>query len=523
MMENFYITTAIDYVNGAPHIGHAYEKIYTDILFRHFKKRAKNSNNSCFFLTGCDEHGIKIQKTARAAGITPKELCDINSNKFKEAWALLDIEYSKFIRTTDDYHKKIVQDIFEKLLENGDIYKHSYTGLYCSGCETFLNAKDLDEDGNCPIHGKKPETVSEENYFFKLTKYKEKIINHIKNNPGFILPEFRANEVLNQLENIEDISVSRAKTSVEWGIEVKSDPSQVIYVWIDALSNYITALGYNTNGNHEENFKKFWPANFHIIGKDILKFHSIYWIAILMALDVELPKSIYAHGWITIDKNKMSKSTGNVIAPSTVMEAFELKTPDALRYFMATAAVNGKDGNYSDIDFKEKVNADLANNMGNLLNRTLNMLVKYFNGEIKEEFIKDNELNSKAENVIKEVQNFFDKCDIASAANSIIELVDEANKYVNDTAPWSLAKEGKMDECGMVLYNVLNLMVKIALLIEPYCPNIAQSMANQLKFDINLKYTEIASNMIKSGTLITKDEIIPVFLRLDSEFATNKK
>jgi len=413
--------------------------------------------------------------------------------------------------------------ISKKLLKNGDIYKHSYTGLYCSGCETFLNAKDLDEERKCPIHGKKPETVSEENYFFRLTKYKEKIISHIKNNPGFILPEFRANEVLNQLENIEDISVSRAKSSVEWGIEVKSDPSQVIYVWIDALSNYITALGYSVEGNHDDNFKKFWPANFHIIGKDILKFHSIYWIAILMALGVELPKSIYAHGWITIDKNKMSKSTGNVISPSTVMEAYELKTPDALRYFMATAAANGKDGNYSDIDFKEKVNADLANNMGNLLNRTLNMLVKYFDGEIKEEFIKDNELNSKAKNVIEEVQTFFDKCDISSAANSIIGLVDEANKYVNDTAPWSLAKEGKMDECGMVLYNVLNLMVKIALLIEPYCPNIAQSMANQLKFDINLEYTEITSNMIKPGMLITKDEIVPVFLRLDSEFATNKK
>ncbi len=519
MMENFYITTAIDYVNGAPHIGHAYEKIYTDILFRHFKKRT----NNCYFLTGTDEHGIKIQKTAKAAGITPKELCDINAAQFKEAWKLLDIDYSKFIRTTDDYHQKTVQDIFEKLLEKGDIYKHSYTGLYCAGCETFLNPKDLDEEGNCPIHGKKPETVSEENYFFKLTKYKERIIEHIKNNPGFILPEFRANEVLNQLDGIEDISVSRAKSSVEWGIEVKSDPSQVIYVWIDALSNYITGIGYSVDGNHSEEFKKFWPANFHIIGKDILKFHSIYWIAILMALDIELPKSIYAHGWITIDKNKMSKSIGNVISPKTVMEEYSLEIPDALRYFMATAATNGKDGNYSDVDFKEKVNADLANNMGNLLNRTLNMLVKYFDGEIKEEFITDNELNKKAQNVLTEVENLFDKCDISAAANCIIGLVDEANKYVNDTAPWSLAKEGKMDECGKVLYNVLNLMVKIALLIEPYCPNIAQFMANQLKFDINLKYTEIMPNMIKSGKLITKDEIIPVFLRLDSEFATNKK
>ena len=488
-------------------------------MYRHFKKRAKEA----FFLTGTDEHGIKIQKTAKNMGITPKELCDKNAAQFMEAWKLLDIDYSKFIRTTDDYHEKIVQDIFEKLLEQGDIYKHSYTGLYCSGCETFLNPKDLDENGNCPIHGKKPETVSEENYFFKLTKYKDRIIEHIKKNPGFILPEFRANEVLNQLENIEDISVSRAKTSVEWGIEVKSDPSQVIYVWIDALSNYITALGYDVNGNHGENFKKFWPVNFHIIGKDILKFHSIYWIGILMALGVELPKGIYAHGWITIDQNKMSKSTGNVIAPKTVINEYELKSPDALRYFMATAASNGKDGNYSDVDFKEKVNADLANNMGNLLNRTLNMLVKYFDGEIKPEFITDNELNSKAEKVLSQVMEYFDKCDISSAANCIITLVDEANKYVNDTAPWALAKEEKMTECGRVLYNVLNLMVKIALMIEPYCPTIAQSMANQLKFDISLKYSELKKDMISSGKLISKDEIIPVFLRLDSEFATNKK
>ena len=519
MMENFYITTAIDYVNGAPHIGHAYEKIYTDIIFRHFKKRIPE----CFFLTGTDEHGKKKKKTAKTLGINPQEMCDINSKKFQDAWKLLNIEYSKFIRTTDDYHKTIVQEIFEKLLNQGDIYKHSYTGLYCSGCETFLNAKDLDENGNCPIHGKKPESVSEENYFFKLTKYKDRIIEHIKKNRSFILPEFRANEVLNQLENIEDISVSRAKTNVEWGIEVKSDPSQVIYVWIDALSNYITALGYDVNGNHSENFKKFWPANFQIIGKDILKFHSIYWSAILMALGLELPKTIYAHGWITIDQNKMSKSTGNVIAPKAVMDEYELTNPDALRYFMATAAANGKDGNYSDVDFKEKVNADLANNMGNLLNRTLNMLVKYFDGEIKDDFISDNELNNKAKNIIRQVQLYFDIADVSSAANTIISLVDEANKYVNDSAPWTLAKEEKMVECGKVLYDVLNLMTKITLLIEPYCPEIAKLMANQLKLDINLKYTDIQPNMIKSGKLISKEEITPVFLRLDSSFATNKK
>ena len=517
-MEKFSITTAIDYVNGEPHIGHAYEKIFTDVIFRHFKKRSEKS----FFLTGTDEHGIKIQKTAKTLNITPKELCDKNANSFIEAWKLLDINYSHFIRTTDDYHEKTVQDIFEKLLEKGDIYKHKYTGLYCSGCECFLAEKDLDEEGNCPIHGKKPEVVSEENYFFKLTKYKDKIINHIKNNPNFIQPSYRAQEVLNQLENIEDISVSRAKTNVEWGIEVKSDPSQVIYVWIDALSNYITGLGYKVNGESEENYKEFWPVNYHIIGKDILKFHSIYWIAILMALDLELPKSIYAHGWIMIDKNKMSKSTGNVISPKSVMEAFNLEKPDALRYFMVTAAVNGKDGNYSDDDFKEKVNADLANNMGNLLNRTLNMLVKYFDGEIKAEFI-NNELINETKETIDSVLKYFDEMEPALAANKIIELVDSANKFVNDKAPWALAKNGNMVECGKTLYSILNLMAKVAILIEPYCPNIASDMAKQLKIDVNMKYSEIEDLMVKEGKLITKEEIHPVFLRLDSEIMGDKK
>ncbi len=517
-MEKFSLTTAIDYVNGEPHIGHAYEKILSDVIVRHYRKRA----DEVFFLSGTDEHGIKIQKTAKALNIAPKALCDKNAASFTGTWGLLDISYNKFIRTTDEEHKKVVQDIFEKLLEKGDIYKHKYKGLYCSGCECFLSEKDLDENGNCPIHGKKPDTVEEENYFFKLTEYKDKIAEHIKNNPKFIQPAFRVQEVLNQLENIEDISVSRAKANVEWGIEVKSDPSQVIYVWIDALSNYITAMGYDISGNYGEIFNKFWPVNYHIIGKDILKFHSIYWIGILMALSVELPKSIYAHGWIMIDKNKMSKSRGNVISPKTVMEAFNLEKPDALRYFMATAAVNGKDGNYSDDDFKEKVNADLANNMGNLLNRTLNMLVKYFDGEIKEEFINDS-LCVEAENVINKVLSFFDDMDITAAAAEIISLTDEANKYVNDKTPWTLAKDGKLDECGKVLYTILNLMAKIALLIEPYCPNIALDIAGQLKFDINTKYKDIKYNMLKTGKLISKEEIHPVFLRLDSEIAGDKK
>ena len=513
-MDKYYLTTAIDYVNGAPHIGHAYEKILTDIIAKHYSQRC----DDVFFLTGTDEHGIKIQKTAAAKGISPKELCDENAQQFKDAWKALDIEYNRFIRTTDEDHEKTVQKIFKKLVENGDIYKHSYQGLYCSGCECFLNEKDLTEDGLCPDHLKKPELVTEENYFFKLTKYKDAIIKHIKENPDFIVPQFRANEVLNQLEDIQDISVSRAKSNVQWGIDVLDDTEQSIYVWIDALSNYITAIGYDTE-NPSEQFKKLWPANVQVIGKDILKFHSIYWPAILMALDLPLPKQILAHGWITIDQSKMSKSIGNVIAPTDVLKNFNMEHPDAFRYYMATSAPCGKDGNYSDDDFKEKVNAHLANSMGNLLNRTLSMLVKYFDGEIKPEFKTNNEILKIAKNKIDLVKNNFDNFEIAEAGQEIINLVDITNKYVTDNAPWTLAKEEKMTECGQVLTTVLDVMCIVSALIYPYCPNIAKDMAKQLSFDLSIKLDDLTADNIKIGKLISKEEIHPVFLRLDSELA----
>ena len=516
-MAKFYTTTAIDYVNGAPHIGHAYEKILTDVIFRHFTQRCEDT----YFLTGTDEHGIKIQKTSAEKGVSPKEFCDMNAQKFQDAWKALDINYSQFIRTTDEQHEKVVQKIFKKLVEKGDIYKHSYTGLYCSGCEAFLSEKDLTEDGLCPDHQKKPEVVEEENYFFKLTKYKDAIIKHIKTNPDFIIPSFRANEVLNQLENIEDISVSRVNTNVSWGIPVLDDPSQVIYVWIDALSNYITAIGYDPDGS-DEKFERLWPADVQVIGKDILKFHSIYWLAILMALDLPLPKHILAHGWITIDQTKMSKSLGNVISPTSVLEAFNLDIPDPFRYYMASAAPCGKDGNYSDEDFKEKVNAHLANSMGNLLNRTLSMLVKYFEGDIKPEFLGNNELAEKALETVKAVKHHFDYFEVQEAAQKIIELVDITNKYVTDNAPWTLAKEGNMERCGVVLTNVLQVMTVIASLIYPYCPNIAKSMAEQLSYDLSVKLDDITCDSLKAGHLIDKENIKPVFLRMDSELADKK-
>lgn len=514
-MDKYFLTTAIDYVNGKPHIGHAYEKILTDIIARHYSLRC----DDVYFLTGTDEHGIKIQKTAQAQGITPQELCDMNNAEFKKAWKALDVDYTKLIRTTDKYHEEVVQRIFKKLVDNGDIYKHEYEGLYCSGCECFLNPKDLTEDGLCPEHLKKPEVVKEMNYFFKLTKYKDAIIKHIKEHPDFIVPDFRANEVLRQLEEIQDISVSRSKESVQWGVDVLDDPEQVIYVWIDALSNYITAIGYDVD-HQDEKFKKYWPADVHVIGKDILKFHSIYWIAILMALDLPLPKHIFAHGWITIDEAKMSKSLGNVISPTGVMESFGLEQPDAFRYYMATAAAIGRDGNYSDEDFKEKVNAHLANSMGNLLNRTLSMLVKYFDGEIKPEFTVDPEIMKHASNTIDFVNTHFDNFEIAEAAQEIMVLVDTVNKYVTDNAPWTLAKEEKMTECGSVLRTVLEAMCTVSSLIYPYCPNIAKEMARQLKYDLTTKLGNIKDQkFIQNGILISKEDIKPVFLRVDSEFA----
>ena len=522
-MEKFYTTTAIDYVNGAPHIGHAYEKILTDVIYRHFTQRCEDT----YFLTGTDEHGIKIQKTSAAQNMTPKELCDMNANKFKDAWKALDIGYSQFIRTTDDEHEKVVQKIFKKLVDQGDIYKNSYTGLYCQGCEAFLSEKDLTEDGLCPDHLKKPEVVKEENYFFKLSSYKDAIIKHIKENPEFIVPSFRANEVLNQLEDIQDISVSRNKANVGWGIDVLDDPEQSIYVWIDALSNYITAIGYDTE-NPSEQFKQLWPVDVHVIGKDILKFHSIYWIGILMALELPLPKHIFAHGWITIDETKMSKSLGNVVSPTSVLENFELAHPDAFRYYMATSAPCGRDGNYSDQDFKEKVNAHLANSMGNLLNRSLSMLVKYFDGEVKEEFLTNRSKEAEsllktALGTVKIVENHFNHFEIQEAAQEIVSLVDATNKFVTDNAPWTLAKEEKMTECGQVLATVLEIMCIISSLIYPYCPNIAADMAKQLSYDLSTKLDDIQLGNIKVGKLIEKEEIHPVFLRVDSELADKSK
>lgn len=517
-MSKFYITTAIDYVNAPPHIGHAYEKIATDVIARHYKQRGEQ----VFFLTGTDEHGIKIQKSAAEKDITPQEFCDNIAGTFQEAWGLLDVKYDRFIRTTDEQHEKAVQYIFKTLADKGDIYKASYTGLYCTGCESFLNPRELDEGGLCPDHRTKPQEIKEENYFFKLSKYKEKLQEHIANNPEFVLPDYRRNEVLNQLENVEDISVSRSKEAVSWGIPVPGDDSQIIYVWIDALSNYITGAGYKSN---EEQFERLWPADVHMIGKDILKFHAIYWPGILMALDIPLPKTIFAHGWITVDQSKMSKSLGNVIAPKSLLEAYNLETPDPLRYFLMTTTSFGRDGNYSDEDFKNKVNADLANNLGNLLNRSLSMLVKYFDGNITVE-AKDEGLAGLTEATKNAVIKKFNNYELSEAAEAIISLVDKANKYTNEQAPWGLAKEGKTEECAAVLYNALEIMRHVSVMLYPFTPNIAQAMWEQMSQPgsvADVMLDDLNWGGLKQGKIASKDTVKPVFLRLDSELAGDKK
>lgn len=521
-MDKLYITTAIDYVNGPPHIGHSYEKILTDIIARHYRQREVNT----FFLTGVDEHGTKIEKTAISKGLKTQEFCDQISDKFKDAWKKLDISYDRFIRTTEQEHKEVVQDIFKTLLKKGDIYKDTYKGLYCNGCESFLNERELDENGLCPSHKVKPLAVEEENYFFKLSKYKDKIKQLVQNDPDFILPDFRATEILNQLEYTEDISVSRAKNSVSWGISVPDDEDQIIYVWIDALSNYLTGIGYKHN---DELFNQFWPADIHMIGKDILKFHSIYWIALLMAMELPLPRSIVAHGWITIDESKMSKSLGNVISPEDILKEHELENSDPLRYFLATTAAFGRDGNYSDQDFKAKVNADLANNLGNLLNRTLSMLVKYFDGEIIPQALEDREnlLANLVEKTKEEVCHKFDRYQVGEAAESIIALVDNANKYINDQAPWSLVKDiSSKEKCAQVLYNALETMRNVSIMLYPYTPNISEEMCKQLSLKDKVsdqKINDIKWGKIKPGKIASKQSVKPVFLRLDSEIAGKEK
>lgn len=520
MSQNtYYITTAIDYVNAAPHLGHAYEKIATDVMARFQKLVGKE----VFFLTGTDEHGTKVEKTAASRGLTPQQHTDELVEEFKKAWAYLNLNYDRFIRTTDADHYAVVEQLWRKMAAKGDIEKRAYQGLYCAGCEKFVTERDLNEAGECPNHQRKPEIVQEENYFFKLSKYKAALQAHMQNNPNFVLPEFRAAEVLQMLEDLEDISVSRHKNSVSWGIPVPDDADQVIYVWIDALSNYITGIGY---GKDEALFNRFWPADVHMIGKDILRFHAIYWPAMLISADIPLPRQIFAHGFININEAKISKSVGNVVSPFTLKERFDLPNPDPIRYYLMTVATFGQDGSFTEEDFKLKVNADLANNLGNLLNRTLNMTNKYFEGQVPpSQHAKPGILHADG---VAEVHQAYAAFEFQKAADLILQLVDWANKQINDQEPWTLFKEGKLTELADLMYTVLETLRQVAILLSPITPTLSDEIWSQLGYQAKLsdlcpRWDDITNAHIPVGQRVNLQG--PILPRLDSELAgaTKKK
>lgn len=477
-MEKFYVTTAIDYVNATPHIGHAYEKIAADIVARYHRIRGKD----VFFMTGVDEHGSKVEKSAQDAGKTPKEFCDDMSAKFKTAWEKLNLSFDHFIRTTDDYHEKAVQSLFVKLLEKGDIYKGTYTGLYCEGCEDFVRERDLDEAGNCPNHKKPPKRVEEENYFFRLTEYKDKIRAWLDKCPEAVRPEGRKKEILNQLNDPElaDFSVTRSRKSLTWGIPVPGKEDQVIYVWIDALSNYITGAGYP---HDPEKFKRYWPADLHLIGKDINKFHSIFWPSLLMAADIEVPRQVFAHGFITVNGQKISKSLGNVIDPIALVDQYGA---DAVRFYLFAGTPFDNDGDFSIKDFAERVNAELANNLGNLLNRVLTLVDKNCEGTVPNLDPLENvehTLRIQANAVHAVVEKHMERLEFAKALEAIFALVDQANKYLNDEKPWALFKEGKKKEGEIVLFTCLEVLRRAAMNMYPFTPKLASEIWHQLGYD----------------------------------------
>jgi methionyl-tRNA synthetase len=527
-VPSFYVSTAIDYVNAAPHIGHAYEKIAADVLARFQGLQGR----TVFFLTGTDEHGQKVEKTARQHGLEPQAYVDVVSQSFTHAWQQLDIGYSRFIRTTDPDHYAVVAHLWQRLLAQDALYKAPYNGLYCTGCETFILPKDLSpETGCCPIHQTPPENVSEENWFFRLSRYRDAIRDYILAHPAFIQPEFRRQEVLHWLEEppsdegpgAGDLSVSRSVRSVKWGIPVPGDAEQRIYVWIDALSNYLTGIGYLAQ---PQLFSRFWPADVHLIGKDILRFHAIYWPAMLMAAELPLPKTIFAHGFITINASKISKSLGNVVDPTHLMARFSLPHADAVRYYLMTVAAFGQDGNFSEDDFKTRVNADLANNLGNLLNRTLTMTQKFCDGRVPEaDTLHPLTLplsGLAATEAAPAVAAAYASLAFQTAAELCLEWADACNKCINTAEPWALAKRGDEESLrtlAQVMRTVLEGLRQVAYLLWPICPHYADEIWRQLGIDAKINdtpWTEATAAMaLTPGAPVQPGA--PLLPRLESE------
>ena len=506
-MEKFYITTPIYYPSANFHIGHCYTTIIADAIARY--KRL--TGYDVFFLTGTDEHGEKIEKKANEAGVTPKEYVDKIVDNAKDLWSSLGISYDKFIRTTDKYHEEAVQKIFNKLYEQGDIYKGEYEGLYCTPCESFWTETQL-VDGKCPDCGREVHLVKEESYFFKLSKYQDRLVEYLDTHPDFIQPESRKNEMINNFINpgLEDLCVSR--TTFDWGIPVTFDSKHVIYVWIDALTNYITALGYM--GDDDSLFKKYWPADLHLVGKEIIRFHTIIWPILLMALDLPLPEKVFGHGWLVINGGKISKSTGNYKDPREYINAYGV---DAIRYFALREVPFGSDGNFSEDALVSRINGDLANVLGNLLNRTISMSKKYFDGVVfntntYEEVDKD--LIDTAKNLYKEVEEKMNALHISEAIDVIFNLLRKCNKYIDDTTPWILAKdESKIDRLKTVLYNLLECIRISSVLLSAFIPNTSKEIFNQLNTDETSYESAKEYGKLKVGTILNEPK--PLFIRID--------
>ena len=508
--EKFYITTPIYYPSDKLHIGHSYCTVATDTMARYKRLRGYD----VMFLTGSDEHGQKIERIAKAQNTTPKAYTDKVVATFKDLWGKLDISYDKFIRTTDDYHVKAVQKIFKKLYDQGDIYKSEYEGLYCTPCETFFTEHQL-VDGKCPDCGREVEKVKEESYFFKLSKYQDRIIKHMEENPEWLEPSTRQKEMINNFlkPGLEDLAVSR--TSFTWGIPVEFDPGHIVYVWIDALSNYITALGY---GSEDDSlFKKFWPADVHVVGKEIVRFHSIIWPAMLMALDLPLPKKIFGHGWLVINGNKMSKSVGNVVDPFVLVNKYGL---DAIRYFLLREIAFGQDGNFSNEALIQRINSDLANDLGNLVSRTAGMIEKYFGGKLPSQQ-KETEFDADLIRVAKEtannVEEKMEKMLFSDALEEIWTLIRRTNKYIDETQPWILIKDDdKKDILANALYNVAESIRIVSIMIQPFMPKTPALIWEQ----IGIKEGEITKwDSIKEWGLLGREVAVSkgeaIFPRID--------